>query len=177
METSHPTTNQPNPTSDQVAPSRRLIRSLKVRKAAQRTVAERVADGLTGRFGSLPFLAINLAVFAAWIGINLEFLPGFAPFDPFPFGLLTMIVSLEAIILSVFVLISQNRAERVDDLREEVDLQIDLITEKETTKMLELLSRLAQKLNVDVTADQELRGMTKPTDTGRIERQLEKQLL
>lgn len=86
--------------------------------------------------------AYNL--FGIWVVINA--LPGVSHFDPFPFTFLTLVVSLEAIFLSSFILISQNLETRVSERRNNLDLQINLLTEQENTKMLKLLERIAQKM-------------------------------
>ena len=101
----------------------------------------------------------------------------FIPFDPFPFSLLTTIVSLEAIILAIFVLISQNRTAKVDDLREETHLQINLIAEKEITKVMKMLAILLEKQGVDLSQDPELKKLLKPVSEEEIERRLEKEIL
>lgn len=158
-------------------PSSRLIQSLKAQSDAKRTIAERIADWATETFGSIGFLFANIAWFVVWMVVNTGLIPGIRPFDPFPFGLLTMIVSLEAIILAIFVLISQNRAEKVDDLREEVDLQVDLIAEEELTKLLKMVALLLEKHGIDTTGDQELQAMIQPTNIQKLEEILEKQIL
>src|SRR5687768_7524516 len=86
--------------------SRQLIHSLKAKADAKRSQPEKVADWMTAHFGSMGFLALNVGWFLIWLVVNAGLFPGIAAFDPFPFSLLTMIVSLEAIILSVFVMIS-----------------------------------------------------------------------
>jgi len=155
---------------------RRVIRALKAKEDAKRAPWERFADYLTKAFGSFSFLAINALWFGVWVMLNTGWVPGLEPFDPYPFGLLTMIVSLEAIILSIIVLISQNRAGRVSELREEAGLQIDIIAEQELTKAMELIARLAEKQGIDVTQDVVLKEMLKPLDTNKIEKALERQL-
>lgn len=102
-------------------------------------------------------------------------IPGVEAFDPFPFGLLTMIVSLEAIILSVFVLLSQNRDARIGKLREEVNLQVNLVAEEEITKILELLDEIRKKMGIK-KEDHELEKMLERIDTSYIERSLQKQM-
>src|SRR5215212_10097523 len=119
--------------------------SIKARANQQRGWTARVADQLTTTFGGMPFLVVNCIWFAAWIAINLGLIPALPVFDPYPFGLLTMIVSLEAIILAIIVLISQNRAARIAELREEVALQVEEISEQEISKLLELMVALLQK--------------------------------
>jgi len=165
-----------NSISPPLPTSRRVIQSLKSKYKRKRTQGEVIADRLTGYFGSVGFLIINVIWFAVWIAINTGLIPFFKPFDSFPFGLLTMIVSLEAIILSIFVLISQNRASRVEDLREEVDLQIDLVTEAEVTKLLKLHKLLLEKYKIDISDDKEFQQMVKPIDENKIEKSLSKQV-
>src|SRR3989338_8839369 len=89
-------------------PRKRIFRSMKAKSDAKRTTVEKIADNMTSSFGTMTFLVLNVLLFAIWIFINTSQVGGISSFDPFPFNLLTMIVSLEAIILSVFVLISQN---------------------------------------------------------------------
>ena len=153
-----------------------IIRSLKARTDVRRSLVEKIADWVAGFFGSITFLVVNLVWFSLWILINLNLIPGFPPFDPFPFGLLTMIVSLEAIVLSIFVLISQHRVAAVDELREEVDLQVDLITEQELTKLMHIAVLLARKNGIDLSKDGELEKMLKPLPQERIETILKKEI-
>src|SRR5919202_1873561 len=98
-----------------VVGTRRAVQSLKAQHAADRTAMEVVADGLTRAAGSTTFFVLHVAWFAVWIAWNVGAL-GLRPFDPFPFGLLTMIVSLEAIFLSIFVLIAQRRESAIAEL-------------------------------------------------------------
>jgi uncharacterized membrane protein len=109
----------------------------------KRTTVERAADWIAAFSGSIAFLVIHLLIFAAWILLNVDWLPGMPLFDPFPFGLLTMVVSLEAIILSVFVLLSQNRQAAKDHVRSDVEYQVNLKAELEVAHLHEKLDRLA----------------------------------
>src|SRR3989344_1047678 len=111
---------------------------------------------MTSKFGSNAFLLFNVALFTAWVLINTGRIKIFIPFDPFPFSLLTTIVSLEAIILAIFVLISQNRTAKVDDIREETHLQLNLISEKEITKIIKMITLLLDKQGIDISQDPEL---------------------
>ena len=88
-----------------------------------------------------------------------------------------MIVSLEAIILSVFVLISQNRTAKVDDLREETHLQLNLIAEREITKIMKMIALLLEKQGIDISQDPELKKMLRPVSEGEIEKRLEREIL
>src|SRR3989344_6485652 len=107
------------------ADRQRIFHSIKAKADAKRTIMEKMADSMTSNFGSNAFLIFNVFLFTAWILINTNQISSISSFDPFPFNLLTNIVSLEAIILAIFVLISQNRTSKVDDLREETHLQLN----------------------------------------------------
>lgn len=159
-----------------ISRKRQVVKSFEAKMSQQRTFAERIADHVTYIFGDLRFAVLNLAWFLIWIVWNMGWIPGLAPFDPFPFGLLTMIVSLEAIFLSIFVLISQNRSAKTDKLRSEVDLQINLTSEQEITKVLSLLKMLLEKNGFDLSRDEELPRMMKPIDTWELERKLAKDM-
>jgi uncharacterized membrane protein len=172
MRTAH---RPPRSTAD-AGLERRNIRSLKARTDARRTTSERIADAVCAAFGSNPFLVANLIWFVVWSVWNSGAIPGLVPFDPFPFGLLTMIVSLEAIILSIFVLIAQNRSEQIDELRAEIDLQVNLIAEEELTKLLKIVTLIAEHQGIDLSKDAELRSMVAPTNIEKLERILEAQI-
>jgi uncharacterized membrane protein len=111
-----------------------------------------------------------------WIVWNTGLIPALPVFDPFPFGFLTMAVSLEAIFLAVIVLISQNREAKIAELREEVELYINTYAESEITKMMYLQTLLLKKNGVDISADEEVQEMLKNLEADKIERELEKQL-
>lgn len=138
---------------------------------------EKIADWATAFFGSMPFLLANLAFFAFWIFINTGWIKGIFAFDPFPFNLLTTVVSIEAIVLAIFVLISQNRSEKVDVLREEIHLQINIIAEREITKLGQMLAMLLEKQGVDLSQDPELKKLLRPISEEEIEKRLEKEIL
>lgn len=148
--------------------------------ASQRTTEERLADAITDFSGRMYFVYFHVVWFAVWILINLGYL-GIKPFDPYPFGLLTMVVSLEAIFLATFVLISQNRLSAEADRRADLDLQIGLLTEHELTRVLVMLDAIQDKLGIENDEDQELLDLEKnvhPEDVleemERIQRKLTK---
>src|SRR3989338_11596361 len=155
---------------------RRIFRSIKAKADAKRTALERTADWMTARFGGMTFLLLNILVFTVWILINTDQIQAIPPFDPFPFILLTTFVSLEAIILAIFVLISQNRNSKVDDLREETHLQVNLIAEKEITKLMKMMAILLEKQGVDLSQDPELKKLLKPISEEEIEEKLKKEI-
>ena len=134
--------------------------------AHERTVQERLADAITSFSGSMLFVYLHILWFGAWLLVNIGHV-GILPFDPFPYGLLTMIVSLEAIFLSTFVLISQNRFSDAADRRAELDLQIGLLAEHEITRVLQMLDAIQDKLGIEHDADSELADLemeTRPED-------------
>ena len=113
-----------------------------------RSVADRIADAVGGFSGSLKFVVLHVVIYGLWILINLGRIPGIAPFDRFPFLLLSVVVSLEAIFLSTFVLMKQNRMSRRADQRANLDLQINLLAEREMTLVLQMLQRISTRLGV-----------------------------
>jgi uncharacterized membrane protein len=138
----------------------------------ERTWSDTVADFLTSLFGTAIFLTINILFFSFWIITNTpEF--GFVPYDPFPYGLLTMIVSLEAIVLAVIILISQNRQGRIADIRQKMDFEIDVRVEEEVTKILEILQEIRVHTGSKPKADPDLARMTRVTDVEKIREALE----
>ena len=155
---------------------RHRIKSYEARENKRRTPEEKIADFMTDRFGTMSFLIFNSVVFIIWMFINIWHIPFLKSFDPFPFVLLTTAVSLEAIILSIVVLISQKRASKIDDIRDEISLQIETIAEEEITKMMQLQVMTLNKLGVDVSADKELQQMLEPTDKSQIEKTLANEL-
>ncbi len=119
-------------------------RNVNVEVEDRRTTVERWADWIAEFSGSIPFLMLHVVIFAVWILLNVNWLPGWKPpmFDPFPFGLLTMVVSLEAIILSVFVLLSQNRQAEKDRIRSDVEYEVNLKAELEVAELHQKIDRL-----------------------------------
>jgi uncharacterized membrane protein len=162
--------------ADEEESKRRIFRSMKAKANAKRTVMEKIADWMTSSFGSITFLLLNVFLFIAWVLINTGTLRIFPPFDPFPFNLLTSVVSLEAIILAIFVLISQNRNSKVDDLRDETHLQLNLIAEREITKIMKMIALLLEKHGIDLSQDPELKKMLRPVSEEEIEKRLEKEI-
>lgn len=153
---------------------RHIIKSFEAKHNKGRTLFEKWADVVTDFCGSIKFFMFNALGFSLWILFNT--IPFFPHFDPYPFGMLTMMVSLEAIFLSIFVLMSQNRQAKIADLREEIDLQVNMISESEITKIIHLVAGLYNGLKINLTKDPELKRMMKPLDTEQIEKILEDQI-
>ena len=149
----------------------RAFGALKAKHASERTAITAFADKLNDFASSTPFLVFHGAWFLLWVAWNTRLL-GLPVFDPFPFGLLTMIVSLEAIFLSIFVLMSQKRESAIAELREELSLQVSLRVEEEITKTLQLVAGLYTRLGHQVAQDPELLAMIQPLDVDALEREL-----
>jgi CRP/FNR family cyclic AMP-dependent transcriptional regulator len=114
--------------------------------ADQRSAIQKAADWIAAASGSIPFLMLHCLGFAGWIAVNLGLIPGVEIFDPYPFGLLTMAVSLEAIILSVFVLLSQNRQVAKDRVRSDVEYDVNLKAEMEIAHLHEKIDRMTTEV-------------------------------
>ncbi|SEL84781.1 Uncharacterized membrane protein [Roseateles sp. YR242] len=136
----------------------------------QATGADRFADQIRRFCSSTQFIAMHVIWFAGWILWNT--LHGMPHFDPYPFTFLTLVVSLEAIFLSAFVLISQAHSGRLDEQRNRLDLQINLLTEQENTKMLVMLDRIAEAVGVPTQDDARLRAMQQAVAPGELAEQI-----
>lgn len=157
---------QPLARGERLAHNVEEIARLEQRDQLKMSRSDRIANHLAGFSGSMVFVWIHVVLFSAWIIVNSGVFPGRA-FDPFPYGLLTVVVSLEAIFLSTFVLISQNRQAALADRRAKVDLQVNMIAEQEITKVIQMVTELSEHLGVTLR-DPELRAMARPTDVKRV---------
>jgi uncharacterized membrane protein len=141
----------------------RNIRALQLRRQQEEEEAsaeERVAEAITRFTGSMRFVYLHLAFFGFWLVANLGWVPGVAAWDP-SFVVLAMIASVEAIFLSTFVLISQNRMAAAADKRADLDLQISLLAEHEVTRLVTLVSGIADRMGVTTEADADLEEITR----------------
>lgn len=144
----------------------RTIIELRHKAANERKLEDRVSDAITNVSGRMVFVYVHVVWFGLWIILNTGLL-GFKAFDPFPYGLLTMIVSLEAIFLSTFVLISQKRMGELAERRADLHLHIGLLNEHETTRVLQMLDAIQAKLGIENDAASDLADLemeTKPED-------------
>jgi len=153
----------------------KVFRAIKAQHASNRSQMEIWADRMIGIASSSPFFVIHAVVFVAWILWNVPVF-GLSQFDPYPYGMLTTIVSLEAIFLSIFVLMTQSRESRIGELREELTLQVNLRMEEEITKTLHLVAGLYARLGLQLADDPELRAMLEPLDPKKIESDLTEQI-
>jgi uncharacterized membrane protein len=144
----------------------RTIINLRLEAANARSVQDRLADAVTAVSGRMLFVYLHIAWFGLWFLLNTGRF-GIPPFDPFPYGLLTMVVSLEAIFLATFVLISQNRLSAEAEHRADLDLHIGLLTEHELTRVLQMLDAMQDKMGIENDTDSELADLemeTRPED-------------
>ena len=162
--------------SDVVENNIRSMLRLRKQRLRDRTLQERLADGITQISGRMPFVYFHTLWFAAWIVLNTGH-AGVKIFDPYPYGFLTMIVSLEAIFLSTFVLISQNRLSEEADRRADLDMHIGLLNEAKMTHALTMLHAIQKKLDIGTDEDPALMDFLMQTspeevlaEIGRVQR-------
>ena len=155
----------------------RAVVDLERAALASRSRAERLGDAVTRLLGSTSFLIIHLVWFGFWVLAGLDLVSWLPAFDPFPFAFLTLVVSLEAIFLSIFVLISQNRMSRLADHRAHLDLQINLLAEQEITTILKLVQEIRAHIGiVSQQGDVEIERQLVPTDVQQLYNELDQHL-
>jgi len=165
--------HQPRNVEEMTEQNVQTIVQLEETAKANRDKTDQMADVIAQFCGSFTFVWVHLIWFAAWIVINI--IPGLPHFDAYPFTFLTLVVSLEAIFLSTFILISQNHETRVSERRNQLDLQINLLTEQENTKMIRILLQIAQKLDIDVDEDPTVRILEQPTQPEKLVEQIKRE--
>lgn len=147
----------------------RSVADMELALEERRGVVDRIADIIGGFSGSMTFVAIHVVWFLAWFLINTGVISGIPRFDPYPFILLAMIVSVEGVLLSTFVLMKQNRMQKRIDVRDQLNLQIDLLAETEITKSLQLLRAICRKFEIEeAKADADLEEMANTTSVDLI---------
>ena len=166
-----PAYRRPRTVADLTRENVQAMRKLEELAVAKRSTADRVAEFVASFCGSITFVWIHAAVFVFWIVWNA--IPRLPHFDPYPFTFLTLVVSLEAIFLSSFILISQNYEMRVTERRSQLDLQINLLAEQENTKVLQMLDRMSRKLGITEEDDPEIQVLEQATRPETLARQIE----
>lgn len=136
----------------------------------ERTSTDRIAEAIANFCGSMTFVWVHVIWFGAWILMNL--IPGIRHIDPFPFTFLTLVVSLEAIFLSTFILISQNHETRISERRSHLDLQLNMLSEQENTRMIAMLQAIAAKVGVDLSQDPQLQALSQDTQPEKLVQQI-----
>ena len=164
------------PADPPVAPARNIdaVARLEKQVMRRRSAAARCANAVTEAAGSTPFLVVHVAWFTGWILANVGLIPHVRPFDPFPFSFLTLVVSLEAIFLTLLVLMSQNRIMKEADQRAHLNMQIDMLAEQEGTVALQLLKKISQHLGVPT--DTEDKRLDQATDLNQLAREVDRKL-
>lgn len=149
------------------------MRAQRTREEAEASFAQRLAERITRFTGSLTFVGIHVALIAAWVAINLGWAPPVRRFDP-SFVILATVASVEAIFLTTFVLISQNRVSALAEKRAALDLQINLLAEYEITQLLRLSRALAEKLGAEIP-DPELEELAREVEPDVVLEEIEAQ--
>jgi uncharacterized membrane protein len=143
----------------------------------RRTSTERISDAITRLVGNTGFLLAQLILISGWSLVNLHVIPGLRAFDPFPFGVLALVVSSEGVFLTIFVLISQSRMARQSERRSHLDLRVGMLSEQELTTILQMLQKLCQHVGVNVDSSrQEVQSFSKTTDVHKLASELEDKL-
>ena len=152
----------------------RIVR-LETEFLEKRSFAERIGDRIADFMGSIQFVLIHVVWFTLWIVVNISFVP-LPHFDPYPFLLLGQIVSIEAVLLSTFVLMKQNRMSRRADQREHLDLQINLLSEQELTKLLQLTRLLCERHGIVEARDEQVKELAKETAVEELAETLKREM-
>jgi uncharacterized membrane protein len=153
----------------------KAISELEHSALARRSASARIGDAIASHAGKMWFIVFHVVWFALWLWINRGG-AGKSAFDPFPFQLLSTIVSLESIFLSLFILMSQNRSNIQADQRNHLELQINLLSEDENTKMLQMLQALCSHHKLRIANDPEIQAMTKRTEINDVLSELQDNL-
>ncbi len=154
----------------------RAVAQIQRQAAQRRTIAQRVSDHVSSFASRESTVAFHFVWFALWISANVGLLP-LQPFDPFPFSLLTTLVSLEAIFLTLFVLASQNRLTQEADRRAHLDLQVNLLAEQEMTLVLQMLKEICENMGLrDTIQSRKFLELVKRTDVGQLAEHLDRTL-
>ncbi len=170
-------TSSTQPTKHAVEQNITCVADLERSLEDRRTVVDRIADVIGDFSGTMTFVILHVIWFSAWLLINSGVIPGMHRFDPFPFILLAMIVSVEGVLLSTFVLMKQNRMQHKVDIRDNLNLQIDLLAEKEVTKTLQLLRAICRKLDIpEADSDAELEEMANTTSVDSLAKRVGEQM-
>ncbi|HEX8525202.1 MAG TPA: DUF1003 domain-containing protein [Tepidisphaeraceae bacterium] len=151
-----------------------LLNDVRRREESRKTVSDRIADAVTTFAGSMWCVYAHAVFFGLWIGLNLERVRILPHWDPYPFVMLAMSASVEAIFLSTFILISQNRMQKLADRRAELDVQVGLLTEHELTQAIKLLDEISRRLQTPRPPEHELEEIKQDINPERVVSEIEK---
>ena len=165
MDNRVPRTLTKNPTQKNVD----AIAKLEHAAIGRRTLTERMSDAIAKLVCNPGFLVAHVVLISGWALANLHVIPGLKVFDPFPFGILALIVTSESVFLTMFVLISQSRMARQSDRRSHLDLQVGMLSEQELTTILQMLQKLCEHVGVNVDSSrQEVQSFSQATDVNKL---------
>ena len=156
-----------------VATKKRRKRNIELKSVLElnKSTGDKIAIWLANFLGSITFLLVCVSLIVFYILWNLGFLPGLHPFDSYPYGILSVVLSTFAIVLSISVLIGQNRQRKIEKVRERVEFEVNVRAETEITKMLEMLHGIQRKLGIN-KPDEELEEMKESLDLGELHKNL-----
>jgi uncharacterized membrane protein len=169
--------SSPDPHPEMTRILERNIHALLARRRREenrKPLSHQLADRITAFTGSMPFVTLHLVIFGLWIVINLGWIPFLPRFDP-SFVVLAMVASVEAIFLSTFVLITQNRMAAMANERADLDLQISLLAEHEITRLITLTTAIAERLGVDASRNPEFSELAKDVRPEEVLQQIQRQ--
>jgi uncharacterized membrane protein len=169
----HRRERHPDPTTENI----KAIVEVERQAMRRASLGERVGQAISDVVGTMMFVSVHAAVMIGWIAWNRLASPALR-FDPYPFGLLTFIVSLEGVLIATFVLIAQNRMSRQSDERDHLSLQISMLGEQELTLILKLLRRISERLGMPPESEEEMRAekLSEETNVFELVRTLREQL-
>jgi uncharacterized membrane protein len=149
------------------------IMRLETEAIHSRSRAEHLADRVTTVAGSTPCVLLHVFWFGTWVILNVGLIPGVTPFDRFPFNFLTLVVSLEAIFLTLLVLMSQNRMTKEADKRAHLDLQVNMLAEQEATMILRVVQRIGRHIGLEEETDDDMQRLEDKTDVHELAKALD----
>ena len=147
------------------------VRELEELAVAEPSLSDRIASFVARFAGSIYFVLVHIVLVVAWIVLNT--VPGVPHWDPYPYTLLTMWASLEGVLIASFILIAQNYAMRLSERRAQLDLQVNLLAEQETSKSLKLLEAIAQKVGAQCGHDPEVAALAEATRLETLAQQID----
>jgi uncharacterized membrane protein len=169
MDKATPSRATAHPTHDNI----NAVAKLEHDALGRRTFVERFSDVITKLVGNMGFMLAQLIFVVGWALSNLRLIPGVVPFDPYPFGVLALVVSTEGVFLTIFVLISQGRMARQSERRAHLDLQVGMLSEQELTAILQMLQKLCQHVGMNVDSSrQEVQSLSTTTDVHKLASEL-----
>lgn len=173
--------NDPKPKPDEKVVAgvvhRNIRTMLQLRQQAEQSkgIQYRFGNAITRFIGSLLFVGVQIFLVLGWILVNLGWISRFRPFDPYPFTLLSTLLTIEAIFIAIFILLNQNHMADLQQKREELDIQISLLTEQEVTEIMGLVDTISRHLRVKGNS-KDLSDLKKETSPVEVLQEIEKEI-